>query len=294
MPTISDKKLLIPALISVVLHLTFMAYAGFLLPNSLGKMTIAESQKPIEVASISQEELKRIRTVGIKNGAKEFQSKVPPAKRQSPPPPQKLGLEELAPSQDVSHIRPTKTAPSKRVLNEPNEANPFRVTVAESSGPRQVEVMRRQKMKDNIIEQMPLASDEQMLLKNTGMDVHFEPPEGVSEDELNSTEKIYYSFQKRTFVSYVNSLITSYNRMVLSRPQLKQILMSETHSLTGRVTFDREGNIVSIKIIQSSLRDEVHRLFEETLKEIKNLPNPPKDFIKDDGFTIYYQLKING
>jgi outer membrane biosynthesis protein TonB len=75
---------------------------------------------------------------------------------------------------------------------------------------------------------------------------------------------------------------------------LRTALQSERHLLTGKIDFDKEGNILRIKILRSSPSDEVHQLFEETLKEIRSLPNPPKALVENrEQFTIYYQLNIN-
>jgi len=153
---------------------------------------------------------------------------------------------------------------------------------------------RQQQIQFGMLRDMAPQSSQAEILKNTGFNLHFEPPEGIPEDELNSVEKIFYGFQKRTFIGYVNSFMSSYNEAINSYPQIKNTLRSEHHLLTGRITFDKEGNIVRIKILRSSENDEVHKLFEKTLLNIRSLPNPPKAIIKDkDEFDIYYQLKIN-
>ena len=60
------------------------------------------------------------------------------------------------------------------------------------------------------------------------------------------------------------------------------------------IVFDKEGNIVSIQIMRWSQSDEVQDLFEQTLKEIRSLPNPPKALLENnEEFNIYYNLKIN-
>ena len=154
---------------------------------------------------------------------------------------------------------------------------------------------RRQKeIQFGMLRDMGQQSSQAEILKTTGFNLHFEPPDGIPEDELNSVEKIFYSFQKRTFIGYVNSFMSSYQDTLNRHPQVKTALRSERHLLTGRVTFDKEGNIVRIKILRSSQNDDVHRLFEDTLRNIRSLPNPPKAIIEDkDQFNIYYQLKIN-
>jgi len=154
---------------------------------------------------------------------------------------------------------------------------------------------RRQKeIQFGMLRDMGQHSTRAEILKSTGFNLHFEPPEGVPEDELNSVEKIFYSFQKRTFIGYVNSFMSSYQDTLNHYPQIQNALRSERHLLTGKVTFDKEGNIMRIRILRSSQNDEIHRLFETTLRNIRSLPNPPKAIIENrDQFDIYYQLKIN-
>ncbi len=153
---------------------------------------------------------------------------------------------------------------------------------------------RQARLRNGLLKEMGTNSTMSEVLSNTNFNLHFEPPEGVSEDELNSTEKIYYSFQKRTFIGYVNSFYSTYQSIVLKRPTLLSILRSERHLMTGKVIFDIEGNIMRIQILRSSSNDDLHELFETTLRNIRSLPNPPKDLVKGrEEFTIYYQLRIN-
>ncbi len=77
-------------------------------------------------------------------------------------------------------------------------------------------------------------------------------------------------------------------------PYIEPRLRQETHIMTGRVTFDIDGNIVSIKMLKWSGDDNIQKLFEETLKSIRSMPNPPNGLITNDKeFIIYYQLNIN-
>jgi hypothetical protein len=92
----------------------------------------------------------------------------------------------------------------------------------------------------------------------------------------------------------VNSFYSSYQSLILKRPSLLGVLQSERHLMTGKVIFDKEGNIMRIKILRSSSNDDLHELFETSLKDIRSLPNPPKDLVKNrEEFTIYYQLRVN-
>ena len=134
------------------------------------------------------------------------------------------------------------------------------------------------------------------IFSNHNINFSFEVPEGVSEDELNSAEKIFYSFQRRTFRSYLHSFASAYMQMAQNRPYLLQqeAYLKAREKMTGKVTFDLHGNIIAIKFIQGAENKDLQELFENTLKGIKSLPNPPKALLQENQeFAIYYQLNIN-
>ena len=258
----------------------------------LSKISVTE-QKPqdraIKVVSMTPEEIKKYRTVGVKNGSKDFSSQVKVPKKQDSVPAAKesIKLGELG-SVDTSNVAP----PIKKVAASSNQIEKLK-PIGDSQAPIEVKATRT-KDRYNTLKNMGVADDDAKKLSQTDFDVNFVPPEGISEDELNSAKKIFYSFQKRTYETYVNSFLTTYNSMIRTLPRVRDPLMKERHFLTARVIFDQEGNIMSIRILRSSPNDDIHQLFEKTLRNIRKLPNPPKDLLaKDDTFTIYYQLKVN-
>lgn len=128
--------------------------------------------------------------------------------------------------------------------------------------------------------------------KMSNFEIRYERPEGVSEDELNSDEKAYYSFFKRSYANYLSKLYASYEKIVIERPALEKDFTNK-HILLARIDYDDKGNIILIKILKSSESDNIHYFFEETLKQL-NLPNPPKSFIKNNKkFSTFYQIQIN-
>lgn len=132
------------------------------------------------------------------------------------------------------------------------------------------------------------------LLNNTDLNLRFDPPKGVSEDELNTIEKIYYGFQRRMILAYYHSLFSSYNKLTRVNPRLRQSLEIKRDHLIGKIVFDHKGNILRIKFLKWSVDDHIQELFNETLKGIHSAPNPPKAFVETEGeFTVYYHLKIN-
>jgi len=148
-------------------------------------------------------------------------------------------------------------------------------------------------LKDSIVRSILLPETTKQTLNHADFNLAFSPPEGVPKDELNSFEKMFFSFQKRTYLSYLSSFIKTYNQLLISKPNLQKELTGNTHRLTGRIIFDNQGNIISIKITKWSQSDEIQQLFEDTLKEIRSVPNPPKAIVQNGQFYIYYQLNIN-
>lgn len=112
-------------------------------------------------------------------------------------------------------------------------------------------------------------------------------PEGVSEEQMSSLD----SFGQRAYQNLYNKFYFQYNKSVLEDPKL-ELDMYNKHVLVGRVEYDGSGNIVSIKILKSSESDHVHLFFEELLKQL-TLFNPPKLLVKNNSFTVYYQININ-
>ena len=126
----------------------------------------------------------------------------------------------------------------------------------------------------------------------SGLEVRMERPEGVSEDELNDVEKMYYSFNVRMYKNFYTTIVTNFEKIKIQRPGLDKA-MTEKHELLGKVEYDENGEIQSIKILKSSVNDDIHYFFEESLKQLR-LPNPPKSKLgKDKTFNIYYLISIN-
>jgi hypothetical protein len=323
---ISNNRLVQATINSVLVHLFLFGCLYLLQGNSTLNKAQELSQRAINIESITQQQLKKYRTVGVKGGSKKFsiekktspsvrkkknnQDKNPTAKGSSND--KNISLESLKPKVSEKDLPP----PPPDVNPEASQTmarNKFRgeqqkvlikkeIRAAESGVPltalrsdQAVENFRRQEgLRRNMLSSMGTQSSRSEILNHTGFNLHFEPPEGISEDELNSVEKIFFSFQKRTFTTYVNAFLSTYQQKLLNKPQLGPALKNEKHLLTGKIDFDKEGNILKIKILRSSKSDEVHHLFEETLKEIRSLPNPPKALVENrNQFTIYYQLSIN-
>lgn len=264
--------------VSIAIHIIVAFLLSYLLeiPSKIPPTPIVGSDKPLKIKSIV-----RNKVLGEKDGNKNYTFQVKDNQEKNSE--KELDLSSLAISPNIENIKPnqqSKNKPAKESSKLDYSARPL-------SSP---ERMNQKRFLKKISTERYLDP----VLSNSNFALNPEIPQGVSEDELNSADKVFYSFQKRTMEQYLSSFVDQYQNMKRAKPQIKAKLISKQHLLTGRITFDKMGNIVTIKIMKSSQDDDIHMLFEETLKGIGNVPNPPDDIISsDDQFTIYYVLKIN-
>lgn len=133
------------------------------------------------------------------------------------------------------------------------------------------------------------------LLKNLGdsdINIKFDVPKGVKIDELNKAELKLYSFQRRTAINYVNTFYKELRDFQHKNPHLKFPIVKHPDLMTGRVTYDINGDIVRIQMVRWSEEERLQDFFLEMLKELNKLPNPPKEIVQNGEFTIYYSLDI--
>lgn len=122
--------------------------------------------------------------------------------------------------------------------------------------------------------------------------VSIEVPEGVAPDQLNEYELMFYGFQKRVAINYVNSILKSLNTFQRTHPHYRVPSQSKI-TMTARVTYDSEGNIIQIKMVRWTKINQIQDLFEEIVKGIDQLHNPPKAlWEKKNEFSMYYTLEI--
>lgn len=263
-------------LLAILLNLTGLFFLNLLLIPS--KIAELNSGKPI------QAKLKKIRTLGVKKEqAKSFSP--PIGKRHKTPPPKPVS-EASKPQKKLEQLNDLQLNKSTKGRYKAEKTPNLQV----SRKRRQINAQLRQQAYS---QKQPFGLIDDVLMKSDFL-MKPEIPKGVPEDELNSIEKIYFSFQKRMYLQYVNTFIKTYNDVSKARPLIKGALRNGRHRLTARVVFDIEGNIEKIKIIRSSQDDDIHELFEKTLMNVQKVPNPPDDFINSENkFVIYYQLNIN-
>lgn len=288
------RPIIVGLVASVVIHLVFLLAPEifpqrFELPTSF---QVEIKPPPVKIRQATPEEIRRLKTVGIKDGAKDFSHPTTTSKQKTPP--KKSG------PQDLTDLKVTKQDVSKigsiQNTNEQIKGNKSKQRPIQDEGligVRQLNNSKAVRLSSPGISTLPVAPQDALLLNKTDFNLGFIPPEGVNEDQLNSIEKIFFSFQKRTYESYVNAFISSYYDLTTRKPYLKNILREGEHLLRGRVVFDSKGNIETLEVLHSSKNDNVHELFEETLKNIKSLPNPPKQLLNtQEQLIIYYQLNV--
>jgi hypothetical protein len=310
----SGSRLSIPVslLTAIFFHVVVLLFVkkntidfSSLQPTHLGSQPIRVNN----IQLIRPDEIPQMKKVGIKNGAKNKyfqpdQLKIlpPPAVVKTPG----LSLNNLAPvlPKPVPNIKPEEKAPKAKAKSNPLETmRPANLSSANDSSathfyfnPKKEKKIARNEEQDNLKQEayknVTASSSNPVAQKLSNFEIRYERPEGVSEDELNSDEKAYYSFFKRSYASYLSKLYATYEKIAIERPALEKDFEGK-HLLIGRIDYDEKGNIVTVKILKSSESDNVHYFFEETLKQL-NLPNPPKSFVKNKkSFSTYYQIQIN-
>lgn len=265
-----------------------------LLISSQQKLNIAQKSKPIELVDI-----KKYRTVGVKNGKKnEFSTPIKrlprTAKRNSGRASKNSPLKSLSAFQAGKIDQNIK--PGKNNLKiSPSESASAASRMIRANKQAQIQKQRRRLqtvLKQDLMEISEQARENADILAKTDFDIKFLPPKGVSEDELNKAEQIFYSFQKRSYETYINSFVRAFNKFKRKFPHFNYQKEVRPESLLGKITFDNNGNIIKINFIRGSENYKIQKLFETTLVDMNILPNPPKAFVKEGQFSIFYQLNV--
>lgn len=132
-------------------------------------------------------------------------------------------------------------------------------------------------------------------LSNSDILVNLEVPEGVNPDELNKYELMFYGFQRRTAINYVNSFYKNLDKFQRENPHLNFPLTDTKQIMTGRLTYDEKGNIKQIKMIRWSNVDRLQDFFVDVVKDMDTLHNPPQALWEKTGeFSIFFSFVVNG
>lgn len=135
-----------------------------------------------------------------------------------------------------------------------------------------------------------IAGTDSNLVLNSG--IKFESKKGVPIDELNTQELVYYGFKNRTAIQYKNAVVKNINILKKDNPSLFRRIQNTIHNMRGKISYDRNGNVVNIKILQWSDSNEVQDFFLNALKDIRAIPNPPEGILDEEGFRATYELKL--
>lgn len=315
---------------ALLLHAAIFAFIkgdvqniDFLTNLSNHTKTLSRPIKLDEIKVISPAEVERVRRVGIKDGKKNLdrpdlgpilppiaRPQAPMAEKKETPKNQKggastpqpqvpaLSLKNLAPTLPKPDAKPPKaqTAPSplaREMAPSPADDNGGHFFYSYNKNKQKIiprsaeqEILKTEATK-GYTPPMNKATE-----RISNFEIRYERPEGVSEDELNSDEKAYYSFYVRSYKNYFSKIYANYEKIVVERPGLSKVFDSR-HLLIGKIDYDENGNIVTVKILKSDDNDDLAYFFEETLKQL-NQPNPPRVFTKNrKQFSIYYQIQIN-
>lgn len=131
-------------------------------------------------------------------------------------------------------------------------------------------------------------------LNNSNVAVNIEVPKGVNLDELNEEELVFYSFQKRSALQYIATFYNKLQEFERKNPHVAFPITKEKTRMTGRITYDKDGNIVRIKMLEWTETQRLQDFFVNVLEELQSLPNPPKLLIdENDEFSVVYSLIIN-
>jgi len=132
-------------------------------------------------------------------------------------------------------------------------------------------------------------------LSNSDIMVNLEVPEGVDPDQLNEYELMFYGFQRRTAINYINSFYKHLDKFQAENPHLQFPMTGDKQVMTGRLTYDEKGNIKQIKMVRLTNVTRLQDFFVEVLKDMDTLHNPPQALLKKEGeFSIFFSLVING
>lgn len=296
--TITVNKRLI-AVLSVVtlLHLGFLASRHQIAQPSFDEVANKQQLPMFKLQPIPQ-----IRTIGKKDGSKRNSVLVTPKNiakvARKPMDPFKAAaalnqpsMKKPSPAKKLTQPDPTTRQASARRAE--NGAMPYRPATRPSALAQLSQGSQR--VQDAAPPQAggQAAAVNSPLLSKSSVNMQVEVPEGVAEGELNEYELKFYGFQKRMMEKYISAIMLQVRDFERRHPH-KALVPEGKHIMTGRVTFDPEGNIKQIKMVRWSKADGLQEMFDEVLKAMDSVPNPPKLLWDKQGeFTVFYNLTVN-
>lgn len=267
---------------SILLHL----FALLLLTSLNNIISLATKSDRIEITSIDRTELNRLRQLG-KHDSKNQNMSVrlngtPTAQRST-----KLDLSSL---QIGSNEKFDEKKSSQ--TNKPKVKNllPTKALDALSLNGDEVKEFLKSNPNSGVIG----LNINTPIFNKSDFSIKMELPKGVDINELNPEELIFYGFQRRALQSFISSFYQSLNKFKIKNPHIDLSQESDQTKMTGRVLFDKNGNVRGIKIIRYSNQNRVQEFFINILETL-SLPNPPKSLLnQDEQFAYYFSLILKG
>lgn len=296
-----DRRLTLSINLNFTLFVCLVLIAHFLtlsvlnLPTSADLAKLEQMRKLQElqktaVQLIDRREMPKIRKIGEKDGKGLNNVLVNKGVRK--------GLDRAKPNPFAAVApRPqTRATPPVEKVAQPTrpQTNPYRPSTRPSALDQlalKAEPVQKVASRTQYAGSAPLSGSP--TLSKSLMNMQVEVPEGVAADELNQFELQFYGFQKRLVSKYLNSIelqVREYEK----RFSMKTLGVAGKHTMTGRVTFDSDGNIKQIKMVRWTQADKLQSLFEDILKSMIALPNPPKMLRNSNGeFVVFYTLTVD-
>lgn len=313
-----DLPLAFLTILMVVLHLTLLMFTQkFQVGNTLQRLEDFHKQSDAIKITLPDRQpmMPKIRTLGRKDGSKKNTVLVTPkdapsrpdkpidpfkamAQMNQPPRFKPLG-KEAPPAPNKAQPKVTQTGPERPQAQAPEGPNGRPGTrTAQLLRPGALEQLARsarpvQEVAQTVAQQGGQAQVvNSPTLSKSAVNMQVEVPEGVAEGELNEYELMFYGFQKRMMEKYLNSIILQVREYERKYPQ-KSLIPEGNHVMTGRVTFDSSGNIKQIKMVRWTNAETLQAMFEDVLKSMDQVPNPPKQLWDKHGdFTVFYNLTV--
>lgn len=267
-----NYKLYIFAALSLIFHFSVMTVIDLIKIDIMPMNLTLEESKPLKILNI--------RTVGIKEGTENL---IPIQRKK-----EKISAKDLSfsPIENIALEKfEKKTRPGKAALlkKQNKKLNP-KLSINNT------------KIKNFLTDDPYNSTASSQLARLDDAEVLFdlEVPKGVPEDELNKHELVFYSFRKRTALAYVNSFQKQLNKFETSNPHLRFPLTEQSETIAGKITYDKNGDILKIETLKYTQIKKLQDFFMEVLQDMSTLPNPPKEVINErDQFVINFVLSVN-
>jgi hypothetical protein len=251
---------------------------SLLLHGIISLITVNYSNKEYQSKRLSLK-LKKIRTLGVKE-SKNTKHEFRPSKKSEDSDNlfKKFAIAEQKPMPKL--IDKVKTQPSGIKKTTPKQQAKAKVNYL------QQKLMQEAKSQKSV---------ENPLFNDLDYNVKFIPPKGVTQDELNEFEKVFYSFYKRIAIKYINTVNATLIEQLSDKPYFENTLRQHRPAvLTAMIKYDAQGNAEMIKILKSSHNDDVHNIFEKVLRKMDKIPNVTTKLRDKDGkYTAFFQIGLN-